>query len=374
MYALGSTRVGRALGLHQTAEDVYPQLDWPRSVRVGGALWLFGSAVAAAILPLQNPTHLIGEAGWPVAIALVLGGLSAGACLLAWPRRVSPNQLLAMGYLSVAAIALGDLLVGGNMVFTLLLLLVAPYPSALHPPSRVLPLVSVMVLLCIGLGALQHPRGRHLVEGFVAALVLAFLAVMTLLYARTTRALATALDRQRDKAESLARTDELTGLGNRRAFTESLAGHIALTNRYSRPLSMVMLDVDGFKSINDNFGHDVGDAALAAVARILLAEIRDPDLCFRWGGDEFAVLLPETTTIGAEAVAARLSAAAARDRTLAGGHRLSITGGVAECRPTDLPDDLMARADAGLLENKRVLNAPLRVDLGSGIGHRASGL
>jgi hypothetical protein len=112
-----------------------------------------------------------------------------------------------MAYVSAAAIAVGDLLVGGNVVFTLLLLLVAPYPSALHPPRRVLPLVTVMVLTCIGLGALQHPRARHLLEGFVAALVLAFLAVMTLLYARTTRA-----------------------------------------------LSMVMLDVDGFKSINDNFG------------------------------------------------------------------------------------------------------------------------
>jgi hypothetical protein len=73
MYALGSTRVGRALGLHRAAGDVCPQLDWPRSVRVGGALWLFGSAVAASILPLQNPTHLIGDAGWAVAIALVLG-------------------------------------------------------------------------------------------------------------------------------------------------------------------------------------------------------------------------------------------------------------------------------------------------------------
>jgi diguanylate cyclase (GGDEF)-like protein len=215
--------------------------------------------------------------------------------------------------------------------------------------------------MCIALGAADAPRGRHLLEGIVAALVLVFLAVMTLLYARTTRALATALDRQRDWAESLARTDALTGLGNRRAFTESLASHIALTNRYARPLSMAMLDVDGFKSINDNFGHDAGDAALAAVARILLSEIRDPDLCFRWGGDEFAVLLPETTAAGAEAVTARFVAAAALDETLPDGQGLAITGGVAECLPTDLPDDLMARADAALLENKRLRSMPVRL-------------
>jgi hypothetical protein len=144
MYALGSTRVGRALGLHQTAEDVYPQLDWPRSVRVGGALWLFGSAVAAAILPFQAPTHLIGDAGWPVVTALVLGSIAAGAYMLAWPRSVTPNRLLGMAYVSAAALALGDLLVGGSVVFTLLLLLVAPYPAALHPPRRVLPLITVM--------------------------------------------------------------------------------------------------------------------------------------------------------------------------------------------------------------------------------------
>jgi diguanylate cyclase (GGDEF)-like protein len=361
MYALGSTRVGRALGLHQTAEDVYPQLDWPRSVRVGGALWLFGSAVAAAILPFQGPTHLIGDAGWPVAIALVLGGIAAGAYMLAWPQNVSPDLLLGMAYVSAAAIVLGDLLVGGNVVFTLLLLLVAPYPAALHPPRRVLPLLTLMALMCIALGGVDGPRARHLLEGIVAALVLVFLAVMTLLYARTTRALATALDRQRDWAESLARTDVLTGLGNRRAFTESLAGHIALTNRYARPLSVVMLDVDGFKSINDGFGHDSGDAALAAVARVLLSEIRDPDLCFRWGGDEFAVLLPETTAGGAESVTARVVAAAALDEALPDGQGLAITGGIAECRPTDLPDDLMARADAALLENKRSRRVPLRV-------------
>ncbi|MDX6669718.1 MAG: hypothetical protein QOI91_81, partial [Solirubrobacteraceae bacterium] len=226
------------------------------------------------------------------------------------------------------------------------------------PPSRVLPLVSVMVLLCIGLGALQHPRGRHLVEGFVAALVLAFLAVMTLLYARTTRALATALDRQRDKAESLARTDELTGLGNRRAFTESLASHIALTNRYARPLSMVMLDVDGFKSINDGFGHDAGDDALAAVARILRSEIRDPDLCFRWGGDEFAVLLPSTGREQALVVVDRIAEAVARHVAAIGGRKLALRYGVAEIQPEMDAQALMAAADMDLMAAKDAAAQP----------------
>jgi diguanylate cyclase (GGDEF)-like protein len=360
MNALGWTRVGRALGLHQTAEDVYPQLDWPRSVRVGGALWLFGSAVTAAVLPLDHPTHLLGSAGWSVAIAIVLVGVALGAWMLAWPQRVSPRILLAMGYGSAGAIAAEDLLVGANGVFPLLMLLVAAYGAALHPPRRVMPLIALLAVMCIALATLRTPHALHLFQGFVTALVLVFLAVMTLLYARTTRALATALDRQRDTAESLARTDPLTGLGNRRAFTESLASHIALTKRYARPLSMVMLDVDGFKSINDGFGHDAGDDALAAVARILRSEIRDPDLCFRWGGDEFAVLLPETTAAGAEAVTARLQAAALLDVTLPDAQGLAITAGVAECRPTDLPDDLMARADAALLDNKRLRSPPVR--------------
>jgi diguanylate cyclase (GGDEF)-like protein len=114
-----------------------------------------------------------------------------------------------------------------------------------------------------------------------------------------------------------------------------------------------MLDVDEFKAINDDFGHDAGDRALGGVGRALLATIRDPDMSFRWGGDEFAVLLPETTAAGAEVVATRFMAAAARDERLPDGRGLSITAGIAQCRPDDLPEDLMSRADADLLERKR---------------------
>jgi diguanylate cyclase (GGDEF)-like protein len=353
MRSLGSGRLGRALGLHQSAEDVYPQLDWERAVRVGGALWIFGAIATGAILPLEHPTHLIGDAGWAVTIGIAVGGLVTGAAMIARPMSVSPWILLGMGYVAGVALGFSQLLVGEDIVFTLVLLLIAPYQAALHPPRRVVPLIIVLMLVPLGVGATQTPHKLHMLEGVTAALILLFLAVMALLYARMTRALAVALERQRTSAESLALTDPLTGLGNRRAFTESLSQQIGLSRRYARPLSVLMMDLDRFKEINDEFGHDAGDEALGAVARVLLTSLRDPDLSFRWGGDEFAVLLPETTAAGAEIVAGRFVAAAAAEQALPDGQGLSITAGIAECRPADLPADLMSRADADLLERKR---------------------
>jgi diguanylate cyclase (GGDEF)-like protein len=353
MRSLGDARLGRALGLHQTAEEVYPQIDWARAVRVGGALWIFGAVVAGALLPFKPPTKIIGDAGWVLTLSVALAGLVVGAAMIVRPLSVKPPLLLAMGYAAAVSLGVIQLLVGGNVVLTLLLVLVAPYHAALHPPRRVIPLIALLMVIIVGDGVAQTPHALHAVEGVTAASVLLFMAVMALLYARMTRGLAAALDSQRGTAESLARTDPLTGLGNRRAFTESLPHHIGLARRYGRPLSLLMLDVDRFKSINDDFGHDAGDDALRAVARVLAGEMRDPDLSFRWGGDEFAVLLPETSAAGAEVVAARFVEAAARHEALPDGQGLAITAGIAECLAADLPADLMARADADLFERKR---------------------
>lgn len=105
--------------------------------------------------------------------------------------------------------------------------------------------------------------------------------------------------RQQEKAfrqaEQQARTDSLTGLINRRAFFESSAGLWAIAVRHDRPLSIAMLDIDNFKSVNDRFGHDVGDRALAHVAHLLAEGYRACDLVARLGGEEFIVLLPETS-------------------------------------------------------------------------------
>lgn len=156
-----------------------------------------------------------------------------------------------------------------------------------------------------------------------------------------------------DDAEHRAATDALTGLANRRAFDEALARQVGTSQRHNRPLSLVMLDVDDFKSINDRLGHEAGDAALVAVAEAITNEVRQPDVCFRWGGDEFALLLPDARLAGAERVAERVTEAVSRSTGIHGDHSLSIGSGVATLRTGERLDQLIERADAGLLATKR---------------------
>src|SRR5204862_6949646 len=94
------------------------------------------------------------------------------------------------------------------------------------------------------------------------------------------------------RANALARVDPLTGLGNRRAFEESMATEIARSRRHESPLSLLICDLDQFKKINDAYGHLAGDNCLRQVADALRNELRGADVCFRWGGDEFVVVLP----------------------------------------------------------------------------------
>jgi diguanylate cyclase (GGDEF)-like protein len=114
-----------------------------------------------------------------------------------------------------------------------------------------------------------------------------------------------AFGRLRETAER----DPLTHLRNRRAFDEILAGEVIRYERYGRPLALMLLDVDHFKSINDQFGHEVGDEVLRRIARLIAAGVRDADTPARMGGEEFVVLLPETTLAAAADVAERIRAA-----------------------------------------------------------------
>ena len=108
------------------------------------------------------------------------------------------------------------------------------------------------------------------------------------------------------KAQSLAITDELTGVYNRRAFQKVLDRELRRSKRYQKPLSLIMLDVDGFKAINDTYGHEAGDSVLKTLASQLQGSIREIDFLARYGGDEFAVILPETKAEEAAILAERL--------------------------------------------------------------------
>jgi len=110
-----------------------------------------------------------------------------------------------------------------------------------------------------------------------------------------------------ERVHSMAITDPLTGLYNRRYFQELLKKEFSRVHRYSIPLSILMLDIDHFKKINDKFGHQAGDSVLKEFASIITSSIRrDIDIVARWGGEEFIILLPQTTIDGAKETALRL--------------------------------------------------------------------
>jgi diguanylate cyclase (GGDEF)-like protein len=144
------------------------------------------------------------------------------------------------------------------------------------------------------------------------------------------------------------RRDALTGLPNRRAFQERLPVELARAARSGHPLALVLLDLDGFKGVNDRLGHPAGDEVLRAVARIL-DQARSADDCFRIGGDEFAVLMPETEAIRARTAAERL-ADQIRSAALGDG-AIGASYGLAASSNRD-SDALVAAADRVLLAAK----------------------
>lgn len=153
---------------------------------------------------------------------------------------------------------------------------------------------------------------------------------------------------------SEARTDALTGLANRRSFDEQLAARFAEWTRYGHNASLILLDVDRFKDLNDHHGHLAGDAVLRQLADVL-AQGRDTDVAMRYGGEEFAVLLPHTDVAGAEIAAERIRTDIAQHTFSHEATELPITVsyGLAQFTPGDeLAESIVARADSALYASK----------------------
>ncbi|MDK9689242.1 diguanylate cyclase [Azospira sp.] len=173
------------------------------------------------------------------------------------------------------------------------------------------------------------------------------------------RQAAIAIDRNRamDSLHRLATVDTLTGLNNRSRFLDQGEAEITRARRLGRSVAVLMLDVDHFKRINDTHGHGAGDVALKIVAAIIARELRAIDICGRLGGEEFAVMLPETDGQGAMQAAERLRQAVAQEKVrVAEGVELGITVsiGATILAPQDANiDHLLARADGALYEAKR---------------------
>jgi diguanylate cyclase (GGDEF)-like protein len=167
------------------------------------------------------------------------------------------------------------------------------------------------------------------------------------------------LKRRLEESEALADQDPLTPLLNRRAFLRELGRVRTFSQRYGAPASLVYFDLDGFKSVNDRYGHAAGDAALAAVAERLLANVRQSDVVARMGGDEFAVILVQADQGVAEAKARALSFAVEREPIRFGDWTapLHLSYGVQQISLDLEPEALVAQADAAMYAAKRARSA-----------------
>ena len=155
---------------------------------------------------------------------------------------------------------------------------------------------------------------------------------------------------------SKLRIDALTGLLNRRAFESDLKKELASIKRYKYPLSLIMCDIDHFKNINDNFGHRVGDKMLQKIATVLTNGIRETDSAYRYGGEEFMIILPHTEGTEACRIAERIRGRISVFRFLVKkpetSIRITISAGVTRAQPAETVEEIVNRVDAALYEAK----------------------
>ena len=228
---------------------------------------------------------------------------------------------------------------------------------SVHPTACLLSVLTLMTPVTI----------RFLFEDGIEVRAMALAGVMYLVasiratrntgaFWRRTFELSWELQQAHATANRLARTDELTGLNNRRSFTELASRSLEQAKRYARPLALVMFDIDHFKHVNDTHGHAAGDRVLQAVANVMRQTARDSDIPGRLGGEEFALMLPETTGNEGVALAERLRLVLTALRVPHTGATISFTCSFGVAARTDdiaVLDTLLNRADEALHRAKR---------------------
>lgn len=152
--------------------------------------------------------------------------------------------------------------------------------------------------------------------------------------------------------EQLAMKDALTGLFNRNSLDKTIHAEMGRQDRYGDPLSLIMIDIDHFKQVNDTYGHDNGDLVLADIARRVNGSLRQEDILFRWGGEEFLILLPHTDGMGATALASKIRLTVA-DSPIQPVGQVTVSLGVAERLQNESKDDWFHRVDKMLYRAKQ---------------------
>jgi diguanylate cyclase (GGDEF)-like protein len=327
-----------------------------RKAAMGG--WIVGSVVGYGLMPFYPPTARLGASGWLITACLSVFTLLWMVVLLRKPERVTRDTLLVTAYLALLYVGFAQWLAGG---------LPAPYhelypfmvcaAAAVHTPARFVGFLAVLMAVAIfpELGHASAPAIGDLVAELVLWSVAAFFVLGVMWRIRQDRA--DTLESEA-RANELARVDALTGLGNRRAFEETMDAEIARVRRSGAPLSLLVADLDRFKAINDVYGHLAGDSCLRQVADALRREVRGADVCFRWGGDEFVVVLADADAATAVEVAERLESLVAASCARPDESPLSVTCGHAVLLDWMSGHDLVAAADRTLLARKDRASAP----------------
>lgn len=320
-----------------------------RLVRGGRLAALGFGAGAVTSVPVNI---LLGYTGFTeYSISLLVFGLGLLCLLIRWEDH-RPALLYGIGFLAIliiaAVIVKTSLFYAVNFVFVAVIV-------ALVAPFRMLLAVIALITLALITPAFIGPNSARETFAFAVALAPTLLVISVLAYQ-----LIRMLERSRQSLWDLAREDGLTGIGNYRALIERLEEEIARHARRQRQFAVVLLDLDDFKRVNDEFGHLIGDRVLAQVARRIREAVRAEDTVYRQGGDEFAVIAPETGAAEIQPVVDRL-----RERVEApgvAGTRVTIGTGIASF-PADgiTATELLGMADLRLLDGKRDRNGTLSI-------------
>ena len=329
-------------------DDPYAGGDLENAQRISSVLWGLLVLLAVALLPASPPSEPTTGSAWAITGILV----ALGVLLVSenHRRRIqSWGLLLATGYAIVVGVALMQWVAGGvGEPYARLLLLPVVFVAAIQPARQIAVfLLFVLVALMAPLlydGWDSNQAGADLAS-FVIWCGLGIGGNLLMTGVRAQR-LSHAIEEAQAREE--ARIDSLTGLHNRRAFDELLIAEIARARRLDLPLSVAMVDLENFKEVNDRWSYAQGDRCLREVAETLRANVRQPDFCFRWGGDEFALILSGTPADDTAPIADRLGAEVAKCCKRPDGSALSIRFAVAELRDGMTPAELTELAGMAL--------------------------
>lgn len=271
--------------------------------------WIGGIALATMILTLLIGSQLMAALVAFICMGLFTVGMFLLGVMSTLRGQASGRYFLAATFFGMLGVALTAFSVWGTIPFTLV---------TFHASEIGLEIEATLLALALAYRMRRYQSARH-------------------------------------RAELAARQDELTRLNNRRAFVELATQYMSAAERHDRPLSLIVMDIDHFKPINDQYGHKTGDNVLVAIADLLTRHCRASDIVARWGGEEFVLLLAETDLNQAMGHAERLRQAISEIRIPAGEGAISLTAsfGISGRTPNLSLDGMIQQADAQLYQAKR---------------------